>query len=318
MNFSPPCTQDQIDAGSCGFLCPTGDCFVPMQADDPASRLFQLKEGLYNSLASRGDDLLLGFASLNQDALNVRAKHWIYQATSNGPVVPGGPSFPATGAQEVFGYSWVCNTGSGNGQTGCSASLPARLNVPWEVTRVQRLPKGGLQFNQAVDVYIRPAGSGTNYKVHYVPAGAAGLGASGITTTVSLFKCSNIPCSSTTLIGTQSVSWQLVGEFLSWDNGGSSSLSQVNPELSYFFPDGRRRHHDEQYLLGLGSQHRYDRRPHQLVERLHPAMAHDELGPAGLALLCGRRRPARLDQLPQGRARTAPRPEPGAQPAGDA
>ncbi len=235
MNFSPPCTQAQVDAGSCGFLCPTGDCFVPNQADDPASKLFQLKEGLYTSLAGRGDDLLLGFASLNQDALNVRAKHWIYQATSNGPLIPGGPSYPAIGAQEVFGLTWSCSTGSGNSQTGCSGTLPARLNVPWELTRVQRLPKGGLQFNQSVDVYIRLSSGVTIYKVRYVPAPPTGLGASGISTNVSLFKCNNnTACSSPTLLSTQSVSWQRVSELLSWDNGGTGWLNQVNPQLSYF------------------------------------------------------------------------------------
>jgi hypothetical protein len=67
-----------------------------------------------------------------------------------------------------------------------------------------------------------------------VPTGAAGLGASGITTNVSLFKCNNVPCSTTTLLSTQSVSWQRVSEFLSWDNGDTVSLKQVNPQLSYF------------------------------------------------------------------------------------
>src|SRR5947199_7699572 len=57
MNYSPPCTQTQIDAGACGFLCPTGDCFVPMQGDDPASKLYQIKKGLYTSIAPH-DDLL--------------------------------------------------------------------------------------------------------------------------------------------------------------------------------------------------------------------------------------------------------------------
>ncbi len=234
MNFSPPCTQDQVDDGSCGFLCPTGDCFVPMQGDDPASKLFQLKEGLYTSLADRpNDDLLLGFASLNQDALNVRAKHWIYQAISDGPPIPGGPAYPVTGAQEVFGYTWTCSTGSNNNLVGCSATSPASLSVPWQAARVQRLPKGGLLFNQFVDVYIRPSG-GPTYRVHYVPTGSAGLGASGITTNVSLFKCNNTACSSTTLIGTQSVSWQLVSDFLSWDDGDSTLLNQANPQLAYF------------------------------------------------------------------------------------
>jgi hypothetical protein len=240
MNYSPPCTQDQVDDGSCGFLCPTGDCFVPMQGDDPASKIFQLKEALFTSIAYRpNDDLLLGFASFNQDSLNVRYKHWLYQATSDGPQIPGGPAYPATGAQEVFGYNWGCNTGSGNNQTGCSGSFPASLSDPWQAARVQRVPKGGAQLTQTVDVYIRPVG-GPNYRVRYAPPlGPVTPGASVITTNVSLARCTNAACSTFTAIGTRSVSWQLVSDFLPWDDSSSSSstsLNTTNPQLSYFSP----------------------------------------------------------------------------------
>ena len=32
MHWSPQCTQEQYDTGICDFLCPEGDCFVPLNA----------------------------------------------------------------------------------------------------------------------------------------------------------------------------------------------------------------------------------------------------------------------------------------------
>ncbi len=230
MNFSPPCTQTQIDAGACGFLCPTGDCFVPMLGDDPASKLYQLKAGVYNSIAQR-DDLLFGFASFNQDQLSARAKHWMYQATSNGVYLGSTLGyFPAAGAREVFGLTWACGSGLGDNGVGCASTNPADLNDLWELTRVQRLPKGGLSFNQSLVFYIR--GAGITYKVTYTPSGTAVPGASVIKTTVSIYKCTNSSCSTSTLVVSSPavVSWSLVGDFLSWD----LSPLRTDPELGYF------------------------------------------------------------------------------------
>jgi hypothetical protein len=231
MNFSPPCTQTQIDAGACGYLCPTGDCFVPLQGDDPASRMYQIKEGLYNSIAQR-DDLLFGFASFNQDTLGVRAKHWMYQATSNGPSIGTWGPFPATGARELFGLTWACDTGSNDNEIGCYPASPADLNDPWELTRVQRLPKGSSTSNTGINVYIRYAG--ITYRVFYALTSTAAPPASSIQTTVTTYRCTNAGCTTTSLVGSQTVSWSLVSEFLSWDNASSTNTVRTNPTINYF------------------------------------------------------------------------------------
>lgn len=236
MNYSPPCTQVQLDAGQCSFLCPTGDCYVPLQGDDPASKLFQIKEALYSALENRSD-VQFGFAAYNQDALKVEAKHWLYQAQGNGPVlppsalIPAGP-YPTAGAQEVFGALWGCDTGSGDNDIGCYATSPADLPDAWETGRVQRLPKGGKLFNQSVTFYIRK--QPTVYKVTYVPTGTSALGSLTLNVNVKIDRCNNSNCSSWTLIGQQTVAWSRIDQFLSWDNGSSASLNRTNPELTYF------------------------------------------------------------------------------------
>jgi hypothetical protein len=81
MNWSPRCTQEQLDRGECDLLCPTGDCYAPLQADDASSKFYQAKEALYEVM-QKVDDIHFGFATYNQDALSVRAKHWLYQAAA--------------------------------------------------------------------------------------------------------------------------------------------------------------------------------------------------------------------------------------------
>lgn len=232
MNYSPPCTQTQIDAGQCSFLCPTGDCYVPLQGDDPAARFVQMKEALYTALEDEFN-LQLGFASYNQDFLHVASKHWLYQAQNGGPTISGWGTYPAVGAQEVFGALWGCDTGSGDHEIGCYAATPGDLPDAWELGRVRRLSKGGASFNQPRVFFLR-RGS-TVYKTTYTPASFSALGDPTLSVNVRIDRCTNSACTAVSFIGQQTVTWSLVDEFLSWDNAPATSiLSRTNPELQYF------------------------------------------------------------------------------------
>ncbi|MFL6194717.1 MAG: pilus assembly protein [Thermoanaerobaculia bacterium] len=228
MNWSPKCTQAQFNAGECKVLCPTGDCYVPAQADDPGSKFYQAKQALHEVL-EQVDGVQFGFATYNQDQLSVRAKHWLYKAAGGGVVIPGFGAFPPAGAQEVFGYSWGCDTGANDHEIGCTSAKPADLDDAWETGRAQRLSKGGTAFNQLVDFYVRAAG--VTYRARYQPAG--GSYGSDITVSVIVSRCTNAACSSTTAAGTTAVTWKVVSDFFSWDNAGNNP-SRTNPELSYF------------------------------------------------------------------------------------
>jgi hypothetical protein len=173
-------------------------------------------------------DIQFGFATYNQDALRVRAKHWLYQAGNAGVTVPGWGAFPAAGAQEVFGYLWSCDTGSNDHEIGCAPATPADLPDAWELARVRRLPKAGQTFGQEVFFFIR-VGT-TVYRVRYLPlSGAPGAAAQ---TRVDVERCLNSACSTRTLTGTATVDWTPVAEFLSWDNAGTNP-SRVDP-VTYF------------------------------------------------------------------------------------
>lgn len=230
MNRSSPCTQAQLDAGECGFVCATGDCSTPTAGDHPGSKIYQTRQALYEVLSGI-DDVRFGFASLNQDMLSVRAKHWQYEAASAGPMLYGGQSFPAVGARETFGAVWPCGSGTTDSGIGCSAAAPADLPDTWERARVQRLPKGGIAFGETVQVYVR-SGPYT-YRITYQPVPGGVLGGP-LQTTVTTLRCTNSACSSTTLIGSQTVDWTPVADFLTFDNAASTP-SRTAPET--WFPE---------------------------------------------------------------------------------
>ena len=221
MNHAAGCTQAEYNAGQCGYVCSGSQCHTPLQGDHPGSKWFQARQALYN-VVSGIDDVRLGFATFsNQDGLRVNSKHWLYQATTDGPVIPSFGAYPAVGSQEVFGRTWSCNTGSG-GTDGCSVSVPADTNDAWEITRVQRLPKGGDAFNQTVDVFVRK--TGYVYRVRYQPVAGGTLGGS-IQTTITTVRCLDSTCTNNTPVGTSTVSWEPVSDFLSWEAGSSASRS---------------------------------------------------------------------------------------------
>jgi len=230
MNWAPPCSQAEVDAGFCAFPCDQYDCWVPQMGDSPSSKFYQIKQALYD-VVSNTTGVQFGFATFNQDALYVRSKHWTYQAAGPGVNLPGWGAFPSTGANEVFGYSWSCNTGSGNNQVGCAPATPADLTDVWKRTRVQQLSKGGVNFNQGTTFYVRAMTS--VYKVTYLPAVGALIG-HPFSVRETVVRCTNAACTTTAAVGQTDVLFNPVNEFLAWDAGSSTGLSQANPQLSYF------------------------------------------------------------------------------------
>lgn len=218
--------QVPADPNDCAFLCPEGDCFVDMNSDSPSSKFYQAKQALHEVLDSV-DGIQFGFGTYNQDDLQVRAKHYLYQAQSNGPTVPGFGPFPAAGAQEVFGYVWTCDNGSNDAETACTPARPADLNDAWEVARLRRYPKAGRSFTQDVNTYIRH--SGQTYRLRYEPQGSPTPGGD-VTVRLLLERCRNSSCSSRDPAVTQDVVYRPVSEFIAWDN----RVDRNNPQRGFF------------------------------------------------------------------------------------
>ena len=161
MNWAPKCTQAQVDAGICTFLCPTGDCPVPRDGDDPASKFRQSKEALYEVLRDV-DDVDFGFATYNQDALQGRQQALALSASGAGEpqiTLDSGARWPVHGSEEVFGAAVGCDRGATATITRWAATptsdRAADTNDVWEMTKVRRLPKLGFDGVSAVSFWIR-------------------------------------------------------------------------------------------------------------------------------------------------------------------
>ena len=169
MNWAPKCTRPRSTAGTCTYLCPTGDCAVPRDGDDPASKFRQSKEALYEVLQRRRRHRLRlrhlqpRRARSDQQALALPGPR---RRAPDHSRVRG--AFPAHGSDEVFGATIACDRGDGDdNEMGCFATCDraADTNDVWEMTKVRRLPKFGVNptTTAAVSFYIRDGG-----QVYYV------------------------------------------------------------------------------------------------------------------------------------------------------
>jgi Tfp pilus tip-associated adhesin PilY1 len=237
--------QVPANAADCAVQCTTGDCFAPRSGDDPNSKFFQAKEALYRVLESV-DGINFGFATYNQDDLRLRAKHWLYRATTAGPMIPSSGSsparaLPAVGDHEVFGYQWACDSGSGDAEVGCIRDNPVDIVDGWELMRVLRFPKGGTAFNQAQVYYVRQGtgGSAPVYRLEYTPV--SGSYGAPITVRVRTERCTGTSstCSSRTLVDQKDVVYAVVGEFAAWENQVSRGVYTGSNRIPLgYFPQG--------------------------------------------------------------------------------
>jgi|CXWL01.1.fsa_nt_gi hypothetical protein len=225
MNRSPVCSSADFSAGACSPLCPTGDCWLPKDGDDPSSKVFLAKKALFDALENTAGGRF-GFATYNGDQLNVRAKHWRYRVDGNGPVVTAWGPFPAIGDREMFGTPWACGSGAGDSGVGCTASNPADLSDAWERERMLQWPKG-VGLSSSV-FFIRHASR--TYQVTYLPVAGATPPSAGVAMTVRLERCLNATCTSRTLIANQTVSYSAPEELVSW----ALAPQRTEPGKDYF------------------------------------------------------------------------------------
>lgn len=244
MNWTPPCSAEDYAAGFCGYLCPSGDCAAPRNGDDPASKLRQAKEALYEVIQELPNEINFGFASFNQDSLRVHYKHWLYRFSDTQAAdqfaLNGGTLFPASGREEVFGPTYGCDQDGDNDDSdkGCYANNndAADTGDLWEMTKVHRLPKLGYNQDQTIAYYVRDGG-----RVYYVRTSQPGavtqtLGDATIQLQIELFRCTGTPAdnpsnlcnasSERTLVGTRTYNYDLIGDFVKWEN----SINRNSPQ----------------------------------------------------------------------------------------
>ncbi|NJL26418.1 MAG: hypothetical protein HC897_00395 [Thermoanaerobaculia bacterium] len=179
---------------------------------------------------------------------------------TNGDGNPDYLAFPPIGTEDVFGTSedfnanttegWRCSDG---GWTGCRLRPgfelrdfdPADIGDTWEMERIRRYPKLGRSRSFNSYVVVRANNSNSQiYRIRYAPVGSTAYGATTQAVEFQLRRCANpsLYSSSTQIdvcqgsispqIGsTVTVYYDLVSDFLAWDDG---TAGRNPPQVGYF------------------------------------------------------------------------------------
>jgi Tfp pilus tip-associated adhesin PilY1 len=149
---------------------PAGDAWAPGSADDPNSKFYQAKSGLYRVL-SAADDFNFGFATFNQDEIEIRLKHYLYQLEAGQAELPWIASasallnWPMTGEPLTFGSSSNVDSDSTLSQCGQGPNLFQTGNPLLEARgEMNRYPKtGNRAAGTTTTIWFRHRVSGTTY-----------------------------------------------------------------------------------------------------------------------------------------------------------
>lgn len=241
----PVCSLGETEGWLCETgNCPQGDCYAPLNGDDPGSKFFQAKSAIYQVIQETLDEkipLHLGFATFNQDNLSMRGSHWLYNLAPGQTLVTldSGLKFPNPLIPQVFGRIWNCRAGP---DTGFEQQEPATLGQPWQELRLYRCPQLGQDGNQdSVDTvnmlyFVDPA-DGNRYRVEFEDTGSNKPGDETLRANLHVDRCDNADCSSTTRVGTKDLNYNLISEFTAWDFQGVDNNNLLAPRLG-FFPQG--------------------------------------------------------------------------------
>jgi hypothetical protein len=246
MGWSIPCTAADLaeTVPPCSYLCTDGECEPPLVADDPQNRLYVAKEALYE-LMNEIQGFNFGFATFDQDALEVEWKHWWYELTgrsdgmaytgvtlANNFTILAPPVTDATGAvttpgeRHIFGQRHICEPNSGGAISrgvGCTAANPAMLDNPWAFERVRRWSKLDEDNDTNRPYYVRApdgSGGGTTYRINFKPDNTVTQipGDPVVTALLDVEQCTNSNCTSrTTLHSNLPLSFAKREDIIRWD-----------------------------------------------------------------------------------------------------
>ena len=163
--------------------------------DSPLSRLYQAKSALYEVVEGLNPGIRLGFAHFNQEDLDIRRKHWIYQraqGSANPPWFADLP-FPAPGVGMFYGRVGFDGDdgilGNCNREFTYSTWGGALLDG---VTVLEVVPKGGdLGTN---NTWYIVGWNGNRYVVYVKGLNAGDLGQANINMQLQVWRVSDDNC----------------------------------------------------------------------------------------------------------------------------
>lgn len=219
-------------------ICEDGDCWVPLNGDDPSSKLFQAKEALYQVIRNV-PDVNFGFATYNQDELRMAGKQWHYKmkAGEHPAHLRSGQHFPPDGSVQVFGRTHTCD--SGGDVRGFQPGTPAALNDPWAMQRILQCAQlgqaGTTDASGSRLIYVLDPSDNRKYRLQWRDRSGQTLGSQVFEATARLEQCTVSDCSSRTFLEDAHIEYELVSDFAAWD-----LAAKRLPPQDGFFAQGQR------------------------------------------------------------------------------
>ncbi len=238
----PVCNVGETEGWLCETgSCPNGDCFAPLNGDDPGSKFFQAKSAIYQVIQETLDEkipLHLGFGTFNQDRLRMQGSHWLYSLEPGQPLISldSGRKFPNELIPQVFGRTWSCRAGP---NIGFESGDPATLGQAWQEARLYRCPQLGQDGNEDSGnnfnmlYFIDPEDS-QKYRVQFQNVTGEVLGEPVVHAHIHVDRCENKSCSSRDHIADRTFHYSLISEFTSWDIRALNTNNLLTPRLGFF------------------------------------------------------------------------------------
>ncbi len=243
----PPCLDPSDLIYRCQQrICTDGDCWTPLNGDDPNSKMYQAKQALYEVIDSV-EDVHFGFGSYEQDNARLHAKHWLYRVREESPLNPGTPQpLPTLGGtplleagdDQVFGNwstmyttpqlldgdGYNCYTrftlddppvsydDSRNDQrVGCNPNWPVDITDQWEAQRGHRIPKLGYDGSLWTRIWYRTDYTDI-YRVGYTDNGDS-FGSDTFSANIAVESCPGGTGASCVVQSSWTVYYDLVSDY---------------------------------------------------------------------------------------------------------
>jgi len=193
---------------------------LPLNGDDPESKIFAAKKAVYE-VFSDATEFNYGMATYDQDQVRVLAKHWLYAPLADSPFA-GSVAYPTQDDQWVFGPLFRVPDNDLDVSNDATMSVAGTCADPYDVNNaddrrtLNRLARGGLDATDTVYLWLTD-GADTYRMTVTLPVGEV-IGDQLVDPTlhVNLALDAVDSCSgpSLTSLGAGSLDFETVGEFL--------------------------------------------------------------------------------------------------------
>ncbi len=239
MNLNPPASQQGSSSSDFGDLSPA-------DADDKGSKLFAVKEALYEALY-QVDNVHFGIATFNKDLVRVRAKHWLYvpEAAATFETTPAF-TYPAPPPYELSSLkanwrdiektdnmsllkgSWVFGAQFNAGVAGSCAN-PIDFDQNNGDIKLNRFPKLGVMGLDTTTLWLETSNTTYRLQVRQTPGVTARLGSPTLSVDLELTPVHDCGSPDAELSMTRTIQFKEITDFIMVETDVTGASKSSNP-----------------------------------------------------------------------------------------